>query len=80
MHIRLEGYAARIVAERQWHPTQAIRKIKPDGSVIEFQADLAGLEEITRWVLSWGSKARVIGPPELEKRVKDELTKIIALE
>lgn len=73
VHIRLEGYAARIVAERQWHPTQAIRKIKPDGSVIEFQADLAGLEEITRWVLSWGSKARVLGPPELVKRVSEEL-------
>jgi hypothetical protein len=42
VHIRLEGYAARIVAERQWHPTQAIRKIKPDGSIIEFQADLPG--------------------------------------
>lgn len=78
VQIRLEGYAARIVAERQWHPTQAIRKIKADGSIIEFQAELAGLEEITRWVLSWGSKARVIGPPELKKRVKDELTKMVA--
>jgi predicted DNA-binding transcriptional regulator YafY len=66
------------VAERQWHPTQAIRKIKADGSIIEFQAELAGLEEITRWVLSWGSKARVIGPPELKKRVKEELTKMVA--
>ncbi len=76
VHIRLEGYAARVVAERQWHPTQAIRKLKPDGSLIEFQADLAGLEEITRWVLSWGSKARVIGPPELKQRVKEELEKM----
>jgi predicted DNA-binding transcriptional regulator YafY len=73
VHIRLEGYAARIVAERQWHPTQAIRKLKSDGSVIEFQADLSGLEEITRWVLSWGSKAKVLGPPELVKRVREEL-------
>lgn len=76
VHIRLEGYAARVVAERQWHLTQAIRKLKPDGSLIEFQADLAGLEEITRWVLSWGSKARVIGPPELKQRVKEELEKM----
>lgn len=52
--------------------------LKPDGSVIEFQADLSGLEEITRWVLSWGSKARVLGPPELKKRVKDELAKMKA--
>ncbi len=69
----LEGYVARIVVERQWHPTEAIRNIKPDGSVIEFQADLAWLEEITRWVLSWGSKAQVIGPPELVSRVAEEV-------
>lgn len=73
VHIRFEGYAARVVAERQWHPTQAIRRVKPDGSVIEFQADLAGLEEITRWVLSWGSRAQVLGPPELKARVQEEL-------
>ena len=69
-------YAARVVAERMWHSTQAIRKLKPDGSGIEFQADLSGLEEITRWVLSWGSKARVLGPSEPKKRVKDELAKM----
>lgn len=73
VHIQFEGYAARVVAERQWHPTQAIRKLKPDGSVIEFQADLSGLEEITRWVLSWGGKAKVLGPAELKKRVALEV-------
>jgi proteasome accessory factor B len=77
VHIRFEGYAARIVGERQWHLTQAIRKLKADGSVIEFQADLSGLEEITRWVLSWGSKAKVLGPPELKKRVQEELGKMV---
>ncbi len=76
VHIRFEGYAARVVGERQWHATQAIRKLKPDGSIIEFQADLAGLEEITRWILSWGSKAKVLGPPELVERVKNELMKM----
>ena len=79
VHIRFEDYAARVVSERQWHSTQAIRKLKPDGSVIEFQADLSGLEEITRWILSWGSKAKVLGPPELKKRVKDELAKMTAM-
>lgn len=56
-----------------WHPTQAIRKLKPDGSVIEFQATRSGLEEITGWVLSWGSKAKVLAPPELKNRVRGEL-------
>ena len=53
---------ALMVADRLWHSIKAIRKLKPDSSVIEFQADLSGLEEITRRVLSWGSKARMLGP------------------
>lgn len=76
VHIRFHGYAARVVAERQWHPTQAIRSLKPDGSVIEFQADLAGLEEITRWVLSWGSMAKVLEPDELVQRVANEVNRM----
>ncbi len=76
-YIRFEGYAARVVAGRLWHSTQAIRKLKTDGSVIEFQVDLSGLEEITRWALSWGSKAKVLGPPELKKRVTEELEKMV---
>jgi predicted DNA-binding transcriptional regulator YafY len=79
VHIRFEGYAARVVGERMWHSTQAIRSVKSDGSVIEFQADLSGLEEITRWVLSWGSKAKVLGPPELKRRVQTELKKMTAM-
>jgi len=77
--IRFEDYAARVVSERLWHSSQSIRKLEPDGSVIEFQATLSGLEEITRWVLSWGSKARVLGPPELVQRVREELEKAIEL-
>ncbi|MCF7786832.1 MAG: WYL domain-containing protein [Prosthecobacter sp.] len=65
------------MGERLWHSTQAIRKLKNDGSVIEFQAHLSGLEEITRWVLSWGSKAKVLGPPELKQRVREELGKMV---
>lgn len=77
--IRFEGYAARIVAERMWHSTQSIKMLHKDGSLIEFTAILTGLEEITRWILSWGSKAKVLGPPELQKRVNDELLKMSVL-
>lgn len=75
--LRFEGYAARVVGERQWHPTQVTRQLSQDGSLIEFQVELAGLEEITRWVLSWGSKVRVISPPELKQRVHVELTSML---
>lgn len=42
------------------------------------QATLFGLEEITRWVMGWGSNAKVLVPPELKQRVKEELEKMIA--
>ena len=51
--------------------------LKADGSVIEFQARLSGLEEITRRVLNWGSKVQVLGPPALLKRVKQELQAMV---
>lgn len=76
VRIRFEGYAARIVAERQWHPSQDIRRLDRDGNAIELRVHVTGLEEITRWILSWGSKAKVIGPAELKERVRGEVEKM----
>lgn len=72
VRIRFTGWAARYVAERHWHASQKITPLKEDGSEIEFRAQLAGLEEITRWVLSHGRQAQVLEPEELRKRVVDE--------
>ena len=55
IRVRFEGYAARVVGERLWHASQEIVPLKEDGSEIEFRVWLSGLEEITRWVLSWGA-------------------------
>lgn len=74
--IRLEGYAARYVAERRWHPSQKIVPLSEDGGLVEFYVSLSGLEEITRWVLGWGSKAVVLKPLELQQRVVAELEKM----
>lgn len=73
VRIRFTGWAARVVAERQWHISQSVTLLKKDGSEIEFCAVLAGLEEITRWVISHGRHAKVIGPEELKLKVKEEL-------
>lgn len=70
--IRFTGWAARYVAERQWHASQKITPLKEDGSEIEFRAEVAGLEEITRWVLGHGRYAKVIGPEALRKAVQAE--------
>ena len=77
IRVRFEGYAARVVGERLWHASQEIVPLNANGSVIEFRARLVGLEEITRWVLSWGSKAQVLAPATLKKRVKQELLAMV---
>lgn len=50
--------------------SQGITPMKSGGREIEFRAELTGLEEITRWVLSHGRHAKVIGPGDLKRRVK----------
>jgi proteasome accessory factor B len=66
--LQFDPFAARLVAERTWHESQRIRS-KRDGSII-LELELAGLEEIERWILSWGSHVRVLGPPELIEIVR----------
>ena len=68
--LKFDAFAARLVSERTWHESQRIRTAN-DGS-ITIELELAGLEEIERWVLSWGSHVRVLAPNELIERVVQE--------
>jgi len=43
------------------------------------ELELGGLEEIERWILSWGKRARVLAPKELAARVRDEARLIVNL-
>jgi predicted DNA-binding transcriptional regulator YafY len=77
IRIQFDAFAARLVAERKWHESQQVRENK-DGSII-LELDLGGLEEIERWILSWGKHARVLAPKELASRIRDEATAISSL-
>lgn len=69
--IRFDSFAARLVRERDWHPTQKIREIK--GGEIELEMTLGALEEIERWILSWGDHAKVLGPKTLSQSVSKRI-------
>ena len=43
------------------------------GNKVEVRFEAGALEEVLRWVLSFGSKAEVVGPPELRQMVREEL-------
>jgi predicted DNA-binding transcriptional regulator YafY len=62
---------AATVTEVVWHSTQKALK-QQDGSVtLTFRVD--GLNEVLRWVLGWGSRAKVIQPAELREMVLAQL-------
>lgn len=65
--VAFDAFAASRVQERQWHPSQKIKQLRDGG--IELSLTLGNLEEIERWILSWGSHAQVLAPAELKERI-----------
>lgn len=76
IRLQFDAFAGRLVAERSWHESQRVREAR-DGSVV-LELELGGLEEIQRWVLSWGSHVRVLEPRELADRVRREAEAIVS--
>lgn len=62
-----DAWMADVQRGRRWHTSQVWKDL-PDGGA-ELTLRLSGLEEIEQWVLSWGTRATVIRPPELRERI-----------
>jgi predicted DNA-binding transcriptional regulator YafY len=65
--IEFDSYGTDLVRARKWNGGKF--KELADGRS-ELRLRLSGLEEIERTVLSWGTHARVVAPPELVERIK----------
>ena len=63
---KVAGY----IQEQTWHESQKIES--SDNGAIVFEAEVAGIEEIKHWVLSWGSSARVLEPEILQDEIRSE--------
>ena len=59
-----------------WHESQKITKL-PDGS-LEMAFLVAGLDEIKRWILSFGPEAIVLEQEKLKEMVRKDLLKNFA--
>ncbi len=73
--IRFSPEAAGYVQEKIWHPSQAISP-ETNGGIV-FTAEVAGIEEIKRWVMKWGSAAEVLAPESLRREIADEAKEIL---
>jgi len=67
IRIRFDAFAAQLVQERVWHSSQKIRRLR--NGEIELGLRLDSLEEIERWILSWGEHATVVAPKALVERM-----------
>jgi predicted DNA-binding transcriptional regulator YafY len=76
VRIRFSPEQAPYIAERQWHHSQKL-ETSPDGSVI-LSLMVASLWEVKRWLLGWGSAARVMEPIELALEIGQDAQAIYA--
>ncbi len=68
--LRFSERVARRIVETRWHASQ-VNENQSDGSVIvRFSID--GLEEITRWILSWTGDVEVVAPSELRDATRQK--------
>lgn len=75
VQIAISSRKARFV--REW-PLSRQQQLdpRPEGGVV-VRATVAGLFEVSKWVLSWGRDAVVLEPPELREMVREELTEAL---
>jgi proteasome accessory factor B len=66
--LNFRDWAARVAAERTWHPSQKIRHWADKR--IELKLKVAVTPEFERWLWSWGDAVQVVRPLELRDRVR----------
>jgi len=69
--------AAEYIKEIKWHESQEIIE-QEDGSIL-FKAEVSGIHDIKIWVMSWGSKAKVIEPESLRMEIISEIDLLLTL-
>lgn len=76
VRVAFDTWASELIREKEWHPAQKLKE--QDGGCVELSIELADLFEIERWILSWGSHARVLAPAKLKKRIRDHAEGMLA--
>jgi predicted DNA-binding transcriptional regulator YafY len=69
--IEFDAQAAEYVRMRKVHGSQKLQTIAGGG--LRLSMTVGNLNPVVSWVLEWGRRARVIEPPELVERVREEL-------
>jgi len=73
--LRFNTRVADYIREKKWHESQRLRELKDGG--VELRLKLSSLQEIERWVLSWGGDASVVKPSQLAEAVRRAARRIL---
>lgn len=76
IRLHFDTFAAQLIQEREWHASQELRDL--DKGELEMKMSLGSLEEVERWVLSWGAHVKVLGPPQLVTMVRETTAQMAA--
>ncbi len=68
LFIDQEINAGGYLKERKWHPTQRIEENSDGSAVLSLKVN--HLLELKRWILSWGSMAKVLEPQSFIEDIK----------
>ncbi len=66
--IDFDAWATDLVRGRKWHASQQLQELPNGHSRLTLRLD--NIEEIERWILSWGVHARVVSPRALANRIR----------
>jgi hypothetical protein len=55
VEVEFDEYQAPYARERSYHPTQKKTELKGGGSRLKFQTTEEALEQVCRWVMSYGN-------------------------
>jgi predicted DNA-binding transcriptional regulator YafY len=64
------------VGDKIWHESQKIIKLPDGGLKMTFR--VAGLDEIRRWILSFGPECQVLEPERLRRLIQQDLQRNLA--
>ncbi|MFO0872109.1 MAG: WYL domain-containing protein [Pirellulales bacterium] len=75
IRLRFSAIVARYVQEGRWHESQQLAP-QPDGSLLaDFR--LSSVDEILRWIQSFGPHCTVLSPPHLQARHRAEAQALV---
>jgi predicted DNA-binding transcriptional regulator YafY len=79
VEVEFDSYQARYARERKFHPTERRREMKDGRLRITFETTEAALEQVARWLLSYGEHAVALGPESLRRTMADRLQRAAEL-